>query len=88
MQFWVYPTFVLILLALFVRRVVKKRKLKKERKQTRVADSSSKVAIGDSEFADLKGFHSEGLHGDLEQFEDYSNPAAPPSMVDLDDVKK
>jgi hypothetical protein len=44
------------------------------------------VTIGDSEFSDLRGFHSEGLHGDMEKFEDYSNNG-PPAMVDLPDQR-
>ena len=44
------------------------------------------AAIGDSEFADLRGFQSEGLHGELQQFEDYST-AAPPPMIDLGDER-
>ena len=85
MQFWVYPTFVVILLALFVRRRRRKKRLKKARKAAN-QQTATKVTIGDSEFADLRGFHSEGLHGDLEQFEDYSNKGPPP-MVDLPDER-
>ena len=85
MQFWVYPTFVVILLALFIRRRRRKKRLKKARKAEN-QQTATKVTIGDSEFADLRGFHSEGLHGDLEQFEDYSNKGPPP-MVDLPDKR-
>ena len=85
MQFWVYPTFVVILLALFIRRRRRKKRLKKARKAAN-QQTATKVTIGDSEFADLRGFHSEGLHGDLEQFEDYSNKG-PPSMIDLPDKR-
>ena len=85
MQFWVYPTFVVILLALFIRRRRRKKRLKKARKAAN-QQTATKVTIGDSEFADLRGFHSEGLHGDLEQFEDYSNKGPPP-MVDLPDKR-
>ena len=63
MQFWVYPTFVVILLALFIRRRRRKKRLKKARKAAN-QQTATKVTIGDSEFADLRGFHSEGLHGD------------------------
>jgi len=72
MQFWVYPTFVILLLVLFIRRRRRKKKKKKERKVVN-QQRATKVAVGDSEFADLKGFHSEGMHGELEQFEDYTN---------------
>ena len=85
MQFWVYPTFVVILLALFIRRRRRKKRLKKARKAS-TQQTATKVTIGDSEFADLRGFHSEGLHGDMEQFEDYSNKGPPP-MVDLPDKR-
>jgi hypothetical protein len=85
MQFWVYPTFVVILLALFIRRRRRKKRLKKARKEEN-QQTANKVTIGDSEFADLRGFHSEGLHGDLEQFEDYSNKGPSP-MVDLPDKR-
>ena len=85
MQFWVYPTFVVLLLALFIRRRRRKKRLKKQRK-AQTSQQASKVAIGDSEFADLKGFKSEGLHGELQQFEDYSTKAPPP-MIDLGDER-
>ena len=80
-QFWVYPTFVVLLLALFIRRRRRKKRLKKQRK-AQASKQTSKVAIGDSEFADLKGFRSEGLHGELQQFEEFSNDSPPP-MIDL-----
>ena len=85
MQFWVYPTFVVLLLALLIRRRRRKKRLKKQRK-SQASQQVSKVAIGDSEFADLKGFKSEGLHGELQQFEEYSTDAPPP-MVDLGDER-
>ena len=85
MQFWVYPTFVVLLLVLFIRRRRRKKRLKKQRK-AQDAQQASKVAIGDSEFADLKGFKSEGLHGELQQFEDFSTNAPPP-MIDLGDER-
>ena len=85
MQFWVYPTFVVLLLVLFIRRRRRKKRLKKQRK-AQESQQASKVAIGDSEFADLKGFKSEGLHGELQQFEDFSTNAPPP-MIDLGDER-
>jgi hypothetical protein len=60
-----------------VRRRRRKKKAKKERKAAKTAQAS-KVGIGDSEFSDLQGFHSGGLHGDLEQFKDYSNSPETP----------
>ena len=71
-QFWVYPTFVILLIFLMVRRRIRKRRKKKQRKQVKTAQAS-KVGIGDNEFSDLQGFHSSGMHGDLEEFKDYSN---------------
>ena len=84
-QFWVYPTFVLALLFLMIRRRRRKKKAKKQRKNIK-ASQASKVGIGDSEFSDLQGFHSGGLHGDLEQFKDYSNPSKKPIMESSDDL--
>ena len=84
-QFWVYPTFVVLLMGLFIRRRRRKKRLKRERKSA-AAQRTTKVAIGDSEFADLRGFKSEGLHGELQQFEDYSTQPAP-SMIDLGDER-
>ena len=77
----VLPTLIVLLLALFIRRRRRKKRLKKERKAAS-AQHATKVTIGDSEFADLKGFKSEGLHGELQQFEEYSNQSPPP-MIDL-----
>jgi hypothetical protein len=71
-QFWVYPTFVVLLIFLMVRRRIRKRRKKKQRRQIKSAQAS-KVGIGDNEFSDLQGFHSGGMHGDLEQFKDFSN---------------
>lgn len=71
-QFWVYPTFVVLLIFLMIRRRIRKRRKKKQRRQAKSAQAS-KVGIGDNEFSDLQGFHSSGMHGDLEQFKDFSN---------------
>jgi len=63
-QFWVYPTIVLILLVLFIRR----RRRKKRKKKAALANRESsinKAQLGDSEFADLAGFSSPALrHGE------------------------
>jgi len=85
MQFWVYPTFIIMLLGLFIRRRRRKKRLKKQRK-AEASQQASKVAIGDSEFNDLQGFKSEGLHGELQQFEEYS-VKPPPPMIDLGDKR-
>ena len=77
-QFWVYPTIVISLLFLMIRRRRRKKRLKKQRAVVR-SSQASKVGIGDSEFSDLQGFHSGGMHGDLEQFKDYSNASKPTS---------
>ena len=63
-QFWVYPTIVLILLVLFIRRRRRKKKKKKAALANR-EDSLNKAQIGDSEFADLAGYSSPALrHGE------------------------
>jgi hypothetical protein len=63
-QFWVYPTIVLILLVLFIRRRRRKKKKKKAALANREA-SINKAQLGDSEFADLAGYASPGLrHGE------------------------
>ena len=63
-QFWVYPTIVLILLVMFVRRRRRKKKKKKAAMANRQA-AVNKAQIGDHEFADLAGFSSPALrHGE------------------------
>ncbi len=63
-QFWVYPTIVLILLVMFVRRRRRKKKKKKAALANRQA-AVNKAQIGDHEFSDLAGFASPGLrHGE------------------------
>ena len=84
-QFWVYPTIILSLLFLMIRRRRRKKKAKKQRKAVKSAQAS-KVGIGDSEFADIQGFHSSGMHGDLEQFKDYSNASSQPISEVGDDL--
>jgi len=74
-----------MLLGLFIRRRRRKKRLKKQRK-AEASQQASKVAIGDSEFNDLQGFKSEGLHGELQQFEEYS-VKPPPPMIDLGDKR-
>ena len=79
-QFWVYPTIIISLLFLMIRRRRRKKRLKKQRAVVK-SSQASKVGIGDSEFSDLQGFHSGGLHGDLEQFKDYSNASKPSTEI-------
>ena len=70
-QFWVYPTIVLILLVLFIRRRRRKKKAKKAALANREA-SINKAQLGDGEFADLVGYSSPALkHG--ESIEDMAN---------------
>lgn len=76
-QFWVYPTIIISLIFLMIRRRRRKKRAKKQRRAVKSAQVT-KVGIGDSEFSDLQGFHSGGLHGDLEQFKDYSNTSKRP----------
>ena len=70
-QFWVYPTIVLVLLVMFIRR----RRAKKMKKKAAMANRQAavtKAQIGDHEFADLAGFSSPALrHG--ESIEDMAN---------------
>ncbi len=64
LQFWVYPTIVLILLVLFIRRRRRKKAKKKAAKANQM-NSINKAQIGDHEFADLAGFSSPALrHGE------------------------
>ena len=70
-QFWVYPTIVLIILVLFIRRRRRKKKAKKAALANREA-SINKAQLGDGEFADLVGYSSPALkHG--ESIEDMAN---------------
>lgn len=75
-QFWKYPAIILILLMLYVRR----RRKKRAKRNTRKAKFAiaSKPKIGDNEFADLSGFHSDAIHGDLEEFKELNKPSPPP----------
>ena len=66
-----------ILLLLGVRRFRRKRARKKARRNYSKARSAEKVSINQNEFADLSGFHSKGIHGDMEDLKDYSGGAIP-----------
>ena len=74
-QFWKYPAILVILLLLLVRRRRRKRKKKRARKAAAIA---SKPQIGNDEFADLSGFTSTALHGELDELRDFNNDAPPP----------
>ena len=74
-QFWKYPAILVILLLLFVRRRRRKRKKKRARK---AAANAAKPQIGNDEFADLSGFTSTALHGELDELRDFNNDAPPP----------
>ena len=76
-QFWKYPAIMLILLMLYVRR----RRKKRAKRNTRKAKFAiaSKPKIGDNEFADLSGFHSDAIHGELDGFKELNKPS-PPSL--------
>ena len=70
-QFWVYPTIILVMLVLFIRRRRRKKKKKKAALANRQA-AVNKAQLGDHEFADLAGFSSPALrHG--ETIEDMAN---------------
>ena len=74
---WKYMAIFAILLLLGVRRFRKKRARKKARRNYSKARSADKVSINQNEFADLAGFHSKGIHGDMESLKDYSGGAIP-----------
>jgi hypothetical protein len=84
-QFWVYPTIIISLIFLMIRRRRRKKKAKKQRREVNSAQAT-KVGIGDREFSDLQGFHSDGMHGELEQFKDYSNASSKPTTEVGDDL--
>ena len=67
-----------ILLYLGVRRFKKKRAKKRARRNFSNVRNADKVSINPNEFADLSGFHSKGIHGDMESLKDYSEEALPP----------
>ena len=74
---WKYMAIFGILLILGVRRFRKKRAKKRARKNYSKIRSADKVSINQNEFADLSGFHSKGIHGDMEVLKDYSEEAIP-----------
>jgi len=84
-QFWVYPTIIISLIFLMIRRRRRKKKARKQRREVN-STQATKVGIGDREFTDLQGFHSDGMHGELEQFKDYSNASSKPISEVGDDL--
>ena len=74
---WKYMAIFAILLLLGVRRFRRKRARKKARRNYSKARSAEKVSINQNEFADLSGFHSKGIHGDMEDLKDYSGGEIP-----------
>jgi len=77
-QLWKYLGIVAILLVLAIRRR-KKRKLRKQKvRNAAKAHSAHKVSINPTEFADLSGFQSKGIHGDMEVLKDYQEDTIPP----------
>ena len=75
---WKYIAIMVILSYLGVRRFRKKRAKKRARRNYSKAQSADKVSINPNEFADLSGFHSKGIHGEMESLKDYSEEALPP----------
>ncbi|MBT61366.1 MAG: hypothetical protein CMA63_07450 [Euryarchaeota archaeon] len=67
-----------ILFVLAVRRRRKKKKRKKAIKKLGLVRKTEKVSINANEFADLSGFHSQGIHGDMDTFKKYENKKLPP----------
>jgi hypothetical protein len=70
-----------ILSYLGVRRFKKKRAKKRARRNFSKVRNADKVSINPTEFADLSGFHSKGIHGEMESLKDYDegvNPLIPP----------
>ncbi len=74
---WKYMAIAGILLILGVRRFRKKRAKKRAKRNYSKIRSADKVSINQNEFADLSGFHSKGIHGDMEKLKDYSEEAIP-----------
>ena len=78
MQFWKYLAIIVILFTLAVRRRRKKKRKRKALKNIGVVRKTEKVSINSNEFADLSGFYSQGIHGDMDKFKDYDNKELPP----------
>ena len=75
---WKYMAIMVILLFLGVRRIKKKRAKKRAKRNHSKARAADKVSINPNEFADLSGFHSKGIHGEMETLKDYSEDSLPP----------
>jgi len=75
---WKYMAIMVILSYLGIRRIKKKRAKKRAQRNYSKARKVDKVSINPNEFADLAGFHSKGIHGEMETLKDYSEEALPP----------
>jgi hypothetical protein len=75
---WKYMAILLILSYLGVRRFKKKRAKKRAKRNYSKVRAADKVSINPNEFADLSGFHSKGIHGEMETLKDYSEDSLPP----------
>ena len=75
---WKYMAIMVILLFLGVRRFKKKRAKKRAKRNYSKVRAADKVSINPNEFADLSGFHSKGIHGEMETLKDYSEDSLPP----------
>tara|TARA_B100000767_G_scaffold233577_1_gene225996 strand:+ start:1422 stop:4556 length:3135 start_codon:yes stop_codon:yes gene_type:complete len=75
---WKYMAIMVILSYLGVRRLKKKRAKKRARRNYSKARAVDKVSINPNEFADLSGFHSKGIHGEMETLKYATEDALPP----------
>jgi len=78
LQLWKYIAIVVILFGLAVRQRRKRKQRKRKIRNASKAYAADKVSISPTEFADLSGFHSKGIHGDMEALKDYSDEKVPP----------
>ena len=78
MQLWKYIAIIVILFGLAVRQRRKRKQRKRKIRNASKANAAHKVSISPTEFADLSGFHSKGIHGDMETLKDYSDDQVPP----------
>lgn len=78
LQLWKYIAIIVILFGLAVRQRRKRKQRKRKIRNASKANAAHKVSISPTEFADLSGFHSKGIHGDMETLKDYSDDMVPP----------
>ena len=86
LQLWKYLGIVVILLFLAIKQRRRRKAKKRRYKDAAKAHTTSKVGISPSEFADLSGFHSKGIHGDMETLKDYQEEKTPPPLPPLTTV--